>query len=367
MSRVHLLQVTKTFDQVVAVKDLDLTIREGEFFTLLGPSGCGKTTTLRMIAGFYYPTAGKILFDDLEVTFVPPHRRNTGMVFQNYALFPHMTVFENVAFGLEVRKIPRAEIRERVRDALRQVRLNGYDDRRISQLSGGQQQRVALARALVIRPRILLLDEPLSNLDARLRDEMRAEILSIQRSLGITTVYVTHDQVEALSMSNRIAVFNQGVCQQVGTPEEVYNRPCNAFVASFVGETNLWPVLIREVTEDDVTVKCGEYTIRVRQDQEKFPVKAGDDHWVLSVRPEAVKLVSGPGPNTVQAELKLAQFTGVSFHCTARLDQERTLQALLVNRPELLGGLREGEKLWFQLPDDQIRLLPASTGGTADV
>ncbi|MBA4494563.1 ABC transporter ATP-binding protein [Paenactinomyces guangxiensis] len=365
MSRVQLLQVNKTFDGVVAVKQLDLEIQEGEFFTLLGPSGCGKTTTLRMIAGFYYPTKGKILFDDQEVTLVPPHRRNTGMVFQNYALFPHMTVFENVAFGLEVRKIPRKEIRDRVGDALRQVRLDGYGERRISQLSGGQQQRVALARALVIRPRILLLDEPLSNLDARLRDEMRAEILSIQRSLGITTIYVTHDQVEALSMSNRIAVFNQGVCQQVGTPDEVYNRPCNTFVASFVGETNLIPVTIQEVTEEYITVKYGDYTLRVRQESEKFPVREGENHWYLSIRPEGVQLASESGPNTVRVQLQLAQFTGISFQCTSRLDDQQTLQALLVNRPNLAGSLRAGETLWFHLPENQLRLIPAHTGGTA--
>ena len=229
MGRVELQQVVKRFKDVVAVERLNLTVREGEFFTLLGPSGCGKTTILRMIAGFYHPSEGRILFDGNDVTDLPPHRRDTGMVFQNYALFPHMTVMENVAFGLQVRKRPKDEIKRRVEEALAQVRLAGYGERRISQLSGGQQQRVALARALVIRPRILLLDEPLSNLDARLRDEMRAEIIRLQRSLGITTVYVTHDQTEALSMSDRIAVFNQGVCQQVGTPMEVYNTPNNSF------------------------------------------------------------------------------------------------------------------------------------------
>ncbi len=228
---------------------------EGGIFHSLGPSGCGKTTTLRMIAGFYAPSQGRIHLDGKDVTEVPPQKRGTGMVFQNYALFPHMTVFENVAFGLQVRKISKPERKERVEQALDLVRLGGMGDRQIAQLSGGQQQRVALARALVIRPRILLLDEPLSNLDARLRDEMRSEILSLQRSLGITTIYVTHDQVEALSMSDRIAVFQQGSCRQIGTPEQIYNRPEDAFVASFIGETNLLPATVEAVNAEEIQVR----------------------------------------------------------------------------------------------------------------
>lgn len=246
MSSLFLKKITKSFNDFHAVKELNLEIKKGEFFTFLGPSGCGKTTTLRMIAGFYYPTTGSILFGDRDMTRVAPEKRNTGMVFQNYALFPHMTVYENVAFGLKVRKLSSTDIKKKVTEALAKVRLEPFMSRQVSQLSGGQQQRVALARSLVIEPEILLLDEPLSNLDARLRDEMRTEILRLQRDYSITTIYVTHDQVEALSMSDRIAVFNHGKCQQVGTPKEIYNHPANDFVATFIGETNLIPVKLEE-------------------------------------------------------------------------------------------------------------------------
>ncbi|PTX64620.1 iron(III) transport system ATP-binding protein [Melghirimyces profundicolus] len=359
MSRVRLQNVSKTFGTTTAVKELNLTIREGEFFTFLGPSGCGKTTTLRMIAGFYYPAEGRIWFDNRDVTEVPPQKRNTGMVFQNYALFPHMTVHENVAFGLEVRKISKKEIRERVKKALEQVRLAGYSDRRIAQLSGGQQQRVALARSLVIRPGILLLDEPLSNLDARLRDEMRSEILSLQRSLGITTIYVTHDQTEALSMSDRIAVFNQGVCQQVGTPEEVYNAPRNAFVASFVGETNLFPATVAQVSGETVTVQSKDHTFRIRHKQEEsgFSVEPGN-RLFLTIRPEGVDLVPEAGENTLSAKMELVQFMGTSFHCAARLEDGTPLKAMFVNRPDLMGRLREGDRVIFRFPEDRLRLIP---------
>jgi iron(III) transport system ATP-binding protein len=349
----------------LAVDQVDLTIREGEFFTLLGPSGCGKTTTLRMIAGFCFPTTGRILFDDQDVTHVPPHLRDTGMVFQNYALFPHMTVAENVAFGLEVRKLPKKEIAEQVEQALEKVRLGGFGERKISQLSGGQQQRVALARALVIRPRILLLDEPLSNLDARLRDEMRTEILSLQRSLGITTIYVTHDQVEALSMSDRIAVFRRGKCQQTGTPEEIYNHPKNAFVASFVGETNLLPATVKEKGSNHVTVESGNRLFRVKKgERDALPHQTGEGGWFLSIRPEAIRLVEGPGSNRVEGVLKLIQFTGTSYHCRVELGDGTVLKALFLNRPDMRGRLREGERLLFELPEDQLRLIPA--GGDAD-
>ncbi len=360
MSRVRLENVSKKFGTAIGVDQLNLTIEEGEFFTLLGPSGCGKTTTLRMIAGFYYPTTGRIWFDDRNVTEVPPQKRNTGMVFQNYALFPHMTVSENVAFGLEVAKVPKPEIRERVEEALQQVRLGGYGDRRIAQLSGGQQQRVALARSLVIRPGILLLDEPLSNLDARLRDEMRSEILSLQRSLGITTVYVTHDQTEALSMSDRIAVFNQGTCQQVGTPEEVYNCPRNAFVASFVGETNLFPATVEEVSAEAVRVRSMGKTFQVRHRREEagFSAKPGD-RLFLTLRPEAVDLAREEEEgSTFTANMEWVQFMGTSFHCEARLENGALLKAMFVNRPDWMGRLREGDQVRFRFPEERLQLIP---------
>ncbi len=234
MSSVRLVNITRKFDDVTAVSDLNLTVQDGEFFSLLGPSGCGKTTILRMIAGFCIPTAGEIFFGDRGVSALPPNKRNTGMVFQNYALFPHMTVFENVGFGLRARKVPVPERQERVGSALELVDLTGLESRKVTQLSGGQQQRVALARAIVIEPEILLMDEPLSNLDAKLRRETRDQLKTLQRKLSITTIYVTHDQEEALILSDRIAVLNQGICQQIDTPDEIQNNPANDFVASFL-------------------------------------------------------------------------------------------------------------------------------------
>lgn len=238
MISVRIDGVVKRFGQTAALKGVSLEIEPGELFFLLGPSGGGKTTLLRCLAGFYRPDSGRIFFGDEEVTRVAPHKRHAGMVFQNYALWPHMTVWENVAFGLKQRSLKRGEIRERVAEALSSVRMESYADRKPNQLSGGQQQRVALARALVVRPRCLLLDEPLSNLDAKLRQEMRAEIRRVCKDFQLTTVYVTHDQKEALSIADRMAVLADGEILQVGTPPEVYRRPRTPFVAAFIGESN---------------------------------------------------------------------------------------------------------------------------------
>lgn len=229
--------VVKKYGDTTAVKGIQLSIGKGEFFTILGPSGCGKTTLLRMIAGFNTIDEGEILFDGKRINDVPAHLRNIGMVFQNYAIFPHMSIFKNVAYGLKARKVPKQEMEARVNEALELMRISQYRDRDPSQLSGGQQQRVALARALVIRPVILLMDEPLSNLDAKLRVEMRNAIKKIQRELGITTIYVTHDQEEALAVSDRIAVMNHGRVEQIGTPQEIYMKPATPFVAGFIGTT----------------------------------------------------------------------------------------------------------------------------------
>ncbi|WP_257352113.1 ABC transporter ATP-binding protein [Pseudalkalibacillus decolorationis] len=359
MSSVNLSTITKKFGNVTAVKELDLQIKEGEFFTFLGPSGCGKTTTLRMIAGFYYPTEGKVKFNDKDMTTVPPEKRNTGMVFQNYALFPHMTVSENVAFGLKVRKLDKSTIMKKVKDVLQKVRLEPYIDRQVSQLSGGQQQRVALARALVIEPDILLLDEPLSNLDARLRDEMRTEILRLQREYGITTIYVTHDQVEALSMSDRIAVFNFGECQQVGTPTEIYNHPINDFVAEFIGETNLFHVELEETVNNNARYQCGELGVAIDVAQPAVLDDREDVDLKISIRPEAVKVSNEniEGSNVLRGKVKIVQFTGAAVHTVIELSGGNQLKVTTLNEGSFT-YLKEGADVVMQLPPDKIRVVP---------
>jgi putative spermidine/putrescine transport system ATP-binding protein len=265
---VRLENVRKQFGDVAAVDGVDLDVRDGEFFSMLGPSGSGKTTTLRMIAGFELPTSGRILLHGQDVTTVPPFDRDVNTVFQDYALFPHMTVGDNVGYGLVVRKVPRADRIARVTEALRMVRLDGYERRRPNQLSGGQRQRVALARALVNRPRVLLLDEPLGALDLKLREEMQIELKAIQQQVGVTFIYVTHDQEEALTMSDRLAVFNDGRIEQVGAPAEVYERPATRFVAGFVGTSNL----LRGEAARAILGTDGTFTIR----PEKISLRAPD-------------------------------------------------------------------------------------------
>ncbi len=290
MIDVVLESVTKRFNDCTAVDAVSLQIKAGELFFLLGPSGCGKTTLLRCIAGFWHPDAGRILFGGNDVTEVAPHRRNTGMVFQNYALWPHMSVGENVAFGLKVRSVARAERQRRVAEALDTVQMSAYVSRKPNELSGGQQQRIALARALVIEPQCVLLDEPLSNLDAKLRLEMRVEIRAICKRAGLTAIYVTHDQKEALSIADRIAVMKDGRVEQVGRPQELYNRPLNRFVADFLGETN---VLDGEVVEvDDVSV-------RIRSRLGMVDARGGPGCWkqgdrvIVSIRPESIRPADG--------------------------------------------------------------------------
>ena len=287
MVRIHIDSVTKLFGDVPAVDAVSITIEKGELFFLLGPSGCGKTTLLRMIAGFYYPDSGRILFDDRDVGQVPPHRRDTGMVFQNYALWPHMDVRGNVAFGLEMHDVSEAESRDRVDRALDLVQMTEYAGRSPNQLSGGQQQRVALARALVLEPDVVLLDEPLSNLDARLRLEMRARIKEIHETLGLTMVYVTHDQAEALSMADRMAIMLRGRLAQTGTPREIYHRPNSRFVADFIGETNLIAGRVSSV-EGTVTVETavGALTASLAWPS----IAAGMEVW-CSIRPEKLDLL----------------------------------------------------------------------------
>ncbi len=293
MISIQVQQLTKQFGNVVALHGLDLTINPGELFFLLGPSGCGKTTLLRTIAGFYLPEKGKILFGNEDVTRLEPHKRNTGMMFQSYALWPHMTVAENVAFGLEERKVPAAEIKKRVGDALASVHMDKYAERKPNQLSGGQQQRVALARALVIRPRCLLLDEPLSNLDAKLRLEMRMEIRRVCKEFQLTTVYVTHDQKEALSIADRMAILESGHILQVGAPRDVYKRPKKKTVANFIGETDFLPGKVLEVVGDAVTVETAVGKFEGVLGDPARPVTAGTEVTV-SIRPECWELHRDP-------------------------------------------------------------------------
>ena len=282
--RITVENLTKRFGPLAVVNEVSLSIEEGELFTLLGPSGCGKTTLLRLVAGFYAPDGGTIRFNDRVVNAVPPHERGIGMVFQNYALWPHMTVSENVSYGLKLRKIPAVEIAERVRAVLDKVKLGGLGDRYPGQLSGGQQQRVALARALVLNPQILLLDEPLSNLDAKIRIQVRAEIRKLQKELGITTIYVTHDQEEALTLSDRIAVFNQGKVFQIGPPKALYERPANRFVADFIGINNLVDGTVRAIEGPlrNVRVETAVGEISAIYDER---LRVGD-RCVICIRPE---------------------------------------------------------------------------------
>ncbi len=297
MLGVTIERLTKRFGDFTALDRVSLSIEPGELFFLLGPSGCGKTTLLRHIAGFYLPDEGRILFGEQDVTRLPPHRRDTGMMFQSYALWPHLTVAQNVAFGLEERKRPRAEINERVAAALASVRMAEYGDRKINQLSGGQQQRVALARALVIRPRCLLLDEPLSNLDAKLRGEMRQEIRRVCKEFGLTAIYVTHDQKEALSIADRLAVLDAGKLAQVGTPREVYRRPRSRYVADFIGEANFFDasILSPAGAGDAMRVRTslGDFT-GLKTDPAWAP--AAGEKATLCIRPESWKLREAAAP-----------------------------------------------------------------------
>jgi len=282
--------VTKRFDDVVAVNDVSITIPGAEFFSMLGPSGCGKTTTLRMIAGFETPDAGRILLQGNDVTYVPPAKRNVNMVFQAYGLFPHMTVAENIAFGPKIKKLGRAEIGSRLAEVIRTVQLDGLQDRRPNQLSGGQQQRVALARALVNRPAALLLDEPLGALDLKLRKEMQLELKELQQRTDTTFVYVTHDQEEAMTMSDRIAVMNGGVVEQLATPRELYQRPASAFVAGFIGTSNLIELRVDRHDEEVLAMDLGNGQRILAVD----PRDGGQrEHATITVRPEWIKLANG--------------------------------------------------------------------------
>ena len=307
---VELTQVTKAFDTTFAVNDVSLKIEKGEFFFLLGPSGCGKSTFLRILAGFYKPDTGELRFDDTVVNNVPPHQRNTGMVFQNYALWPHMSVAENIEYGLALRKLEKTERQEKIARALEMVQMEGYHDRAVNTLSGGQQQRIALARALVIEPSVLLLDEPISNLDAALRQQMRDEIKHIHDRTNITTFYVTHDQVDALSMAHRMAIMRDGVIVQVGTPREVYQFPKNAFVASFIGETNFISGKVQHASNGTATIETPVGALHsegvYHELTQGAPVRC-------SIRPEALVIDGTQNGGNAAGNRINAQVTAVNY------------------------------------------------------
>jgi spermidine/putrescine transport system ATP-binding protein len=359
--RIELVALTKRFAET-AVDEIDLQIASGEFFSLLGPSGCGKTTTLRLIAGFEQPTSGQILLDGIDVSGIPPHKRNVNTVFQSYALFPFLTVFDNVAFGLRNRKLPAAELASRVNAALALVKLEAFGKRRPGQLSGGQQQRVALARALVLQPSVLLLDEPLGALDAKLRRSLKVELKALQEQVGITFLYVTHDQEEALTMSDRLAVMRDGQIVQIGTPSAVYEGPADTYVADFLGVSNLMAVdIVERGPGSRCQARLGETVLTVEHGGQDAPDRS---HAVI--RPERVKIeeFGSPGPNRVPAMVERLVYLGSSTQIFLRLAAGADLQAVLQNdgTPTEFG---QGTPVHAFLAPDALRVL-AGGGQVAD-
>ncbi len=350
--KVSLEQVSKRFGPVTVVQDMSFEVGDGELFFLLGPSGCGKTTVLRMLAGFYFPDAGVIRFGEKIVNDVPPNKRNTGMVFQNYALWPHMTVFENVAYGLDVRRVSGEEKNRRVREALGVVQMAPFAARTPNQLSGGQQQRIALARALVVKPDVLLLDEPLSNLDAALRLEMREEIKRIHAETGITTIYVTHDQEEALSLADRIAVMREGRLEQAGSPRDLYRAPAGRFVAGFMGEANFIEGVVQDVSASQVRVKTAEGELICANNG---CAPATGQPVVCMVRPESLWLAGDPPANRFDGVIESVSYLGKVEQYTLRLAQGALWKGLERN-PEAVH--EPGQTLSVLVKPQDVVLLP---------
>ena len=358
MTSIDINQLTITYGSTTVIEGMDLSIRDGEFFTLLGPSGCGKTTLLRTIAGFIAPAEGRVLFGDRDVTGVPVHRRNIGMMFQDYALFPDKTVAANVAYGLKARKTPKAEIGGRVTEALERVGMAGFADRLPGALSGGQRQRVALARALVIRPSVLLMDEPLSALDTKLRLTVRESIMDLQRELGITTVFVTHDQEEALAMSDRIALFREGRIEQLGSPTDIYRNPVSSYAADFIGAANVLPVEVTaesaQAPGDEVTVGLGATVLRgVR----RSALSAGGAYAIA--RPEHLGLSAAgaaldPGVTAVPGEVVRRQYLGRVQQHSVRLDGGSEIE---VSGPASAPGFEAGEPVEVLFPAAETLVL----------
>ncbi len=358
MASVELKNIRKTYPpDVTALDDVDLVIESGEFFTLLGPSGCGKTTLLRTVAGFNLQDRGTVIVGGRAIDNVPAYRRDTGMVFQDYAVFPHMNVADNVAFGLRNRKVAKTEIRRRVDEALAMARLDGFGERLPSQLSGGQQQRVGLARAVVIRPQVLLMDEPLSNLDAKLRIELREDIRALQRALGITTIYVTHDQEEALVISDRICVMEHGVVHQVGSPWEIYRQPNTQFVAGFVGAMNFLPGRL----------SAGDGEAGLALGPQKLGWSGANGHSgdvLIAIRPEDVQVVSAGAATAgfaLDGRVARTSFTGRDIQYMVDCGEGLTIEATVTNpSPELMS--QTGEKTQLLLPAERLTLFDGPSG-----
>jgi spermidine/putrescine transport system ATP-binding protein len=353
---VRLEALEKSFGDVVAVDSIDLEIAAGEFFSLLGPSGCGKTTTLRLIAGFERPSGGDVCLDGASLAAVPPDRRNVNTVFQSYALFPHLNVLDNVAFGMRYQKVPRAERKRRAQEALELVALGDYGKRRPHQLSGGQQQRVALARALVLRPAVLLLDEPLGALDAKIRRQLRVELKSLQEEVGTTFIFVTHDQEEALSMSDRIAVMHEGRVDQVGTPREIYEGPATLFVADFLGVANVMDVEVMTREGGFCRLRIGERELRAECDF------AGAGAASAVVRPERLRVMphGETSDNCIPGMIDRTIYVGSNLHVMVRLANGGVLQASVPNDGSGIDAHEQGAPVSVHVPPDALRILAPS-------
>jgi spermidine/putrescine ABC transporter ATP-binding subunit len=353
--------VSKHFGPVVAVDDLSINISSGEFFSVLGASGCGKTTLLRMLAGFETPTSGEIYIDDMAMSQVPPHHRPTNMVFQSYAIFPHLNVRANIAYGLRKDKLSKTEITRLVDEALDMVKLPGFGDRRSNELSGGQRQRVALARALIKRPKVLLLDEPLGALDKKLREDMQIELRALQQTVGITFIFVTHDQEEALTLSDRIAVMSEGRALQVASPKELYNRPASVEVADFIGQMNFTDATVMDVENGRAvldTASLGRIQVPVSGD---FACQGAEV--VIAIRPEKLSLSKERGPdgkNAVQGIVKTAAYLGDRSHFHVTVDGTDTPFAVAAQETEasLTQSLDTGMAVWLTWPDEALIVLP---------
>ena len=352
--RIQLVDLTKSYGRVEAVRGISLEIPAGEFFSLLGPSGCGKTTTLKMIGGFERPTSGEILLDGTDMANTPPHKRSVNTVFQSYALFPHLSVGDNVGFGLRFTDVSKSESRRRMGEALELVHLEGYESRRPTQLSGGQQQRVALARALVLNPSVLLLDEPLGALDARLRKVLQVELKQLQEEVGITFVYVTHDQEEALTMSDRIAVMSGGTVEQVGRPTEVYEQPATSYVAEFLGVSNLMDgVIDGAATGEQCTVRVGEFELTARGRP------GGSEKVNLAIRPERVSIEEhgSTGENRIPGTIERVVYVGPVIQVHVHLAEGTSIQAMVANRGSE-SSWSQGSQVSVHMPPDGLRVLP---------